>query len=223
VRTRKWLAAFGLVVVATFATAVPAHAQEGSEEPERTEENEHCLEILDADPEATPDDCQEAPNPILPEANEIIWGSLAFIVLFVALWKFALPSVKSMMENREQRIRGDLERAEEARTEAETTLSEYQRQLAEARSEAGRIIDEARQAADQVRRDLIARADEDAAELRARAQEDIRLATERAMTELRTQVANLSIDLAEKIVERSLDRETQLALVESYISQVGSN
>jgi F0F1-type ATP synthase membrane subunit b/b' len=36
-------------------------------------------------------------------------------------------------------------------------------------------------------------------------------------------VADLSIELAEKIVERNLDRDTQLALVESYIEQVGSS
>ena len=221
-RTRKWLATTGLVVVASFAIASPAFAQEDADEPERTHENEQCLHILEEDPEATPDDCQEAPNPILPEANEIIWGSLAFIVLFVVMWKFALPSVRSMMETREERIRSDLERAESARTEAESTLVDYQRQLADARAEAGRIIDEARQAADQVRRDLLARADEDAAVLRARAEDDIRTATERAMAELRTRVSDLSIGLAERIVERSLDRDTQRALIDSYIDQVGS-
>ena len=65
-------------------------------------------------------------------------------------------------------------------------------------------------------------AEGDAAETRARAQEDIRLATERAQGDLQGRVAELSIELAEKIVERNLDRDTQLALVESYIGQVGN-
>jgi F0F1-type ATP synthase membrane subunit b/b' len=42
------------------------------------------------------------------------------------------------------------------------------------------------------------------------------------MADLQSRVADLSIELAERIVERSLDRDTQLALVESYISEVGS-
>jgi len=58
---------------------------------------------------------------------------------------------------------------------------------------------------------------------RARAQEDIRLATERAMADLQSRVAELSIELAEKVVERNLDRDTQIALIENYINQVGSN
>jgi F-type H+-transporting ATPase subunit b len=221
VRTRLALTVLGVTALGSVALAAPAWAQEA--EVERTHENEDCLEILEADPEASPDECHEAPNPILPETNEIVWGSISFAVLFFVMWKFALPAVRTMVENREQRIRADLERAEGARTEAESALADYQRQLADARAEAGRIIDEARQAADQVRRDLEARAQADAAELRARSQEDIRLATERAMADLRVQVADLSIDLAEKIVERSLDRDTQRALVERYIDQVGSN
>ena len=164
----------------------------------------------------------KAKNPIVPETKEIVWAVISFVIVFALLaWK-AWPAIKKAIADRELHIRADLERAEEAKTEAETSLAEYQRQLAEARNEAGRIIEEARLAADQVRKDLIARAEADAAELRARAQEDIRLATERALADLQSRVAELSIELAEKVVERNLDRDTQIALIESYINQVGS-
>jgi F-type H+-transporting ATPase subunit b len=73
-----------------------------------------------------------------------------------------------------------------------------------------------------VKRQIQAQAEADAAETRARAQEDIGLATDRAQADLQGRVAELSIELAEKIVERNLDRDTQLALVESYIGQVGN-
>jgi F0F1-type ATP synthase membrane subunit b/b' len=42
------------------------------------------------------------------------------------------------------------------------------------------------------------------------------------MADLRAQVADLSIGLAEKVVERNLDRDTQRALIDSYIDSVGS-
>jgi F-type H+-transporting ATPase subunit b len=84
-------------------------------------------------------------------------------------------------------------------------------------------LEEARQAADQMRRDLIARAETEATELRNRAQQDVELATQRAMADLQRRVAELSIELAERIVERSLDRDTQLQLIENYINEVGTN
>jgi F-type H+-transporting ATPase subunit b len=165
----------------------------------------------------------KAKNPILPEGKEIVWAVIAFAIVFGLLsWK-AWPAIKQALKNREDRIRGDLERAEQARVEAETSLGEYRQQLAEARNEASKIIEEARLAAEQVRHERVASIDAEIAEHRARAAEDIRLATERAMSDLQGRVAALSIELAEKVVERNLDRDTQIALIDSYINQVGSN
>ncbi|MBM3674027.1 MAG: F0F1 ATP synthase subunit B [Actinobacteria bacterium] len=162
-----------------------------------------------------------AKNPILPETKEIVWAVVAFVLVFSLLaWK-AWPAIKKALRDREDKIRGDLERAEAVRSEAEASLEEYNQQLAEARGEAGRIIEEARVAADQVRKDLIARAEADAADVRTRAQEDIRLASDRAIADLQTRVSDLSIELAERIVQRNLDRDTQIALIESYINEVG--
>lgn len=214
-----------VALVAGVFIALPsaALAQESDEEPSgaKDEFTEECIHILEDG--GSVDDCQEAPNPILPELNEVIWGTLAFLVLFVVMWKFALPPIRTMMANREEHIRGDLERAESAKAESEQVLEEYRVQLADARNEASRIIDEARQSADEVRRDLIARAEADADALRERANEDVRLATERAMSELQGRVGELAIELAEKVVEANLDRDTQMALVESYIAEIGQN
>jgi len=163
----------------------------------------------------------KAKNPILPEGKEIFWGGLAFIIVFTLLaWK-AWPAIKNALQDREDKIRGDLEHAESVRNQAETELADYQRQLADARNEAGRIIEEARQSAEQVRKDLIARAEVDAAEIRSKASDDIRAASERAMADIQGKVLDLSIELAERIVQQNLDRATQIQLIENYINEVG--
>jgi F-type H+-transporting ATPase subunit b len=165
----------------------------------------------------------KAKNPILPEGKELLWGSISFLIVFGLLaWK-AWPAIKAGLQARQDRIREDLAKAESARTEAETSLDEYKRQLADARNDASQIIEEARLQAEGVRQERVAAVETEIAELRARAAEDIRLATERAMGDLQSKVAELSIELAEKVVERNLDRQTQTALIESYINQVGSN
>ena len=213
-RIRLLIAAMAIALVGVVATPGVAQAK-----PKGTAEEE-CIKLLEDG--KTIDDCQKAPNLILPATNEIIWGGLAFVVLLLVMWKYALPPVRNLMKQREDRIRDDLERAEQARTEAEGELANYRRQVADARNEAARIIEEARQSADEVKRQIQSQAESDAAGIRARAQEDIQLATDRAQADLQGRVAELSIELAEKIVERNLDRDTQLALVESYIGQVGN-
>ena len=215
-RIRVPLALVGALLV-VLALAGPAMAQESK--PDFADKaSEECHKLLEEG--KTIDDCQQSPNPLLPAWNEVIWGSLSFVVLLVGMWKFGLPAVQNLMHAREERIRQDLERAESAKTESEEVLTQYQAQVADARGEAGRIIEEARQAADQVRRELLARADDEAAEVKARAEADISLQRERALAELRTDVASMSIELAERSVGRNLDRTTQMQLVDSFIDEV---
>lgn len=165
--------------------------------------------------------CEEAPNPILPETNEIVWGIISFAVVFGVLWRFAFPAIQRGLKAREDHIRADLEAAEHAKAEADQVLGEYRQQLADARSEAGRIIEEARQAADAVRREIQARAEQDAAGLRERAQADIEQTVAQARAELQRQVADFAVTLAERVVDRNLDRDAQLALIDRYIEEVG--
>ena len=164
----------------------------------------------------------QSKNPILPSGAEIVWGLVSFVVLFVLLWKFALPPVTQMMKARTERIRTQLEEADKVKGEAQTILDEYQRQLADARSQANRIIEEARQQAEQLRHDMMRRAEEDVNELRARQSEELRLSQERALTQLRGQVRDLALDLAEKVVVANLDRDRNLALVDQFIAELSA-
>jgi F-type H+-transporting ATPase subunit b len=165
---------------------------------------------------------EETTNPILPAMNEIVWGGIAFVILFFVMAKFAFPPVKKGLDARADKIRQSLDDAEKTREEAEGILEQYKRQVADAKSEAAHIIEEARQAADKLRQDLKRQAEAEVTDIKRRAQDDIEAQVERAKAELQAQVAELSIQLAEKVVERSLDRDTNMALIEGFITKVGA-
>jgi F-type H+-transporting ATPase subunit b len=164
----------------------------------------------------------QSKNPILPSTPEIVWGLVSFAVLFFVMWKFAYPAVNKLMQDRTERIRSNIDEAQKVRDEAEQILSDYQRQLADARNESNRIIEEARQAAEQLRHDMVRRADEEVAELRRRNAEDLQIAQERAISQLQSQVRNLAIELAEKVVGQNLDRDRNLQLVDQYIAELNA-
>jgi F-type H+-transporting ATPase subunit b len=163
---------------------------------------------------------QQAPNPILPSGTEILWGTIAFVVLVILMWKFAFPSVQKAMQARTEKIRSNLDEAEQIRTEAQQILDDYQSQLADARNESNRIIEEARQAAEQVRQEMVRRADEEVAELRRRNTDDLRAAQERVLSQLQVSVRGLAIELAEKVVAANLDRDRNLQLVDQFIAEL---
>jgi F-type H+-transporting ATPase subunit b len=162
----------------------------------------------------------EAPNPILPEPNEILWGGLAFLIVFILLSKFAFPALRKGMEARSAKIEGDLKAAESAKAESDKVLAEYRAQLADAKAESNRIIEEARVQAEAVRKDMLVRAEADAAAVRTKATEDIAAQAERVKADLQTHVKTLSIELAEKVVGSNLDRGANEALVDRYIAEL---
>jgi F-type H+-transporting ATPase subunit b len=164
----------------------------------------------------------ETQNPILPDPAELIYGSIAFVLTFVVLARFAFPVLNRMLAERSGKIRGDLEKAEQVRRQAEEELVEYRKQLAGARGEASRIIEEARRTAEQLRRDLAAKAEREAQAAVARAQEEIRAERDRVFQELRVQVGEIAVDLAGRVVGRSLDASSHARLIDEYIDQVAS-
>jgi len=218
VRVRALIVGGAVALVCVLGPMSVAHAQETTEE--LSHESEECIHILEDGGEV--DDCQEAPSPILPATNEIIWGTISFVVLAAVLMKFAVPAIQKGMAARTEHIRNDLSAAEKAKADADTLLADYRAQLADARNESNRMIEEARRSADALRADLQSRAQSEIAELRARAAADVEAAKLSAIADLRAEVASLAIGAAETIVQKSLDRETQTQLVENYINQVGS-
>jgi F-type H+-transporting ATPase subunit b len=247
---KKLLASFLVALVAFFGLSSAAFAgggegdSDGGEEdiievdvvnPETGEENvvvvdKHELEekggevsvcVVEAIAHETdPAECQEAPNPILPATNELIWGGLAFLILFLAMWKWGYPPIKKAMEGRTERIRQDLDEAEQAKVAAQETQQQYEQKLAEAKAESNRIIEEARKSADALRADLEKRAQADIAEMRQRAQADVEGAKAQAIADLQAEVANIVVGAAEVVVRKSLDPATQSQLVEDYINEV---
>lgn len=162
-------------------------------------------------------------NPILPETNELIYSILSFAILCVLFAKFAFPAVKKGMDARTQRIRNNLDEAERAKNEATSILAEYQRQLADARSESNRIIEEARNQAEEVKKEIVAQTQSEVNAMKARAADDIKAAQARAAADLQARIGELVIELAEKVIERNLDRDTNLALINRYIEEVGAS
>ncbi len=238
-RTRP-LAALALVLGLALFASVPAGAQEEGEGAEaegghaaveevihEAEENgathadAECIEILAEG--GTVEKCHEAPSPILPETNEIIWGTFGFLVVFAFLgWK-GYPAIKKTMNDRTEKIRSEIEGAEATKAEADAVLADYHSKLADARNESARILEEARQDADAVKAERIAGIDAEIAEMRQRAAAEIESSKAQALADLRGEITALALGAAERVVERNLDDATNRALIDSYIDSVGAS
>jgi F-type H+-transporting ATPase subunit b len=163
----------------------------------------------------------EERNPILPAANELIWGFVSFMILLFLMYRTVWPGVTKAYQERRASIEGKLEQAEKERAEADKLLEKYRERLAAAEDETQRILEEARANAERVRKSLLAEAEADAEQQLKRARQAIRSERDQAIRQLRGEVGTLAVELATRVVGESLDRERQLRLVDRYIDQLG--
>lgn len=159
---------------------------------------------------------------IIPNTTEMWINIAAFAVLFFVLAKFAFPPITKMLDERANKIRESLEKAEDTRVEAERLLEEYKVQMAEARSEATQVIEQGRKVAESMKTEILAKAKEEAEAEKVKAIEAIKAEKAAAMGELQAQVADLSVAVAGKIIGTSLSRKDHEALIDSFLAEVGS-
>jgi F-type H+-transporting ATPase subunit b len=149
-----------------------------------------------------------------------IWTLVSFVVLLVLLSKFAFKPIAQALDRRGESIKKSIEEAEKQRAEAKKLMDDYQKQLADARNEAGKIIEEARQLGERVRKEVVDKSNAEASAAVQRAQEEIQRQKEKGIQEMKDTVAALSIQIASRVIEKELDEATHRQLVENLIKDL---
>ena len=72
-------------------------------------------------------------------ASQAFWLILVFTILYISITKFYLPKIKNNLDNRENRIKIDLDDANKFKELSETKLKEYKKILEEAKKEVIKI------------------------------------------------------------------------------------
>ena len=160
---------------------------------------------------------------VLPATDELLWGSIAFLIVAGALLKFAFPKLQEGLKERSAKIQGQVEEAERIKRDADAVLADYRAKLNDARGEVQKIIDEGKKTAESMRADIIAKAEAEAREIVQRAQADVAGERDRAIQSLRDTLGDLSISLASRVIEKELrSSDEHKALVDRAIADLAS-
>ena len=157
------------------------------------------------------------------DLNEVIWSSLAFLIIVGALYKFAWPSIKKALNDRTDKIERELGEAEAAKAEAQSTTSRLTSSLSDPEQDAAKVVVDARKTAEALKVQLRQRTDAEVRDLRTRAEADITAGRGQAIADLQAEVSGLTLGAAESVVRRNLDASTLDGLIEDYITQVGAS
>ena len=77
-------------------------------------------------------------------ASQILWLAISFAALYFIMSRVALPRIGTVLEERRDRIEGDLAEADRLRKKTDDAIASYETALAEARSKAHVIAEQAR-------------------------------------------------------------------------------
>ncbi|HEX3056216.1 MAG TPA: F0F1 ATP synthase subunit B [Gaiellaceae bacterium] len=150
----------------------------------------------------------------------MIWTIIFFVIVFVALKKFAFGAIQRMIDERREQIRRSIEEADNARDEARKLLEEHRQLIGQARSDAENILAEARKTRESMEQRM---REETEAERQRRLEEtrkEIAAETARALEQIRNEVADLTLEAASRVVGRALDADRDRDLISEAIGSL---
>lgn len=153
----------------------------------------------------------------VPAVTALVVFLVAFTVLRIKVW----PMIVQGLDDRENKIRGEIASAEEAREQAKAALAEYESSLSTARQEATEMISKAKADAKAAADELRSRNDAELADLKNRARTEIESAKKAAISELHAEAAVLAAAIAGKILQREVSVDDQQQLVNEALSELG--
>lgn len=152
---------------------------------------------------------------------QLVWLALIFPVLYLLMWRVALPRISQVLEERQHRIENDLNKAEEFKAAAETASQAYDALMAEVREKAR---DEVRKARDAMQKEVELRVAEQTRRLAEKvktAETRIADARRKAEGEIRLVAAELARETVAKLGGGTVGEAAAAAAVENLLKEPG--
>ena len=147
--------------------------------------------------------------------SQLVWLAITFVLLYFVLSRVALPRIASVLEERQRRIGGDLEKAAELKAEADKVLAEHEAAMAETRAGAHDLIRAAKEemVAESARRqnELAGRIAATTAEAEGR----IDAARQTALANIREVAVEVAQDAAKRLIDGDIDHGAAEAAVDA--------
>ncbi len=147
---------------------------------------------------------------------------IAMFFLFLFASHFLFDPVRKMLQDRQNKIQGELEQAAADCKSAEETKALYEEKLAGAEKEAEGILEDARKRGKDNEARIVAEAKEEAAKIVERARVEAELEKKMADEVKREMIAVASV-MAAKIVQANMDTNVQQQLIEETLKEIGDS
>lgn len=157
---------------------------------------------------------------LLADASLMI---IAMFFLFMFASHFLFNPVRKMLQDRQDKIKGELEQAAADQKSAQESRKLYEEKLATADKEAEAILTDARKRGMDNEARIVAEAKEEAAKIVDRARVEAELEKKKMADEVKREMIAVASVMAAKIVAANIDANAQHELIEETLKEIGDS
>ena len=151
--------------------------------------------------------------------SQLFWLAVTFVILYWVMWKIVIPRIADVLQDRQERIDDDLEKAETLRNEAAGVLNAYEKTVADGRAQAQAILREAAHQNDKAAAERQTALGAQLAQQTAEAEKRINAAREEALANIRTVAAETAQAAAMRLSGASITRDEAEEAVASVLAE----
>ncbi len=155
-----------------------------------------------------------------PDTGLIIWTIITFLALVLVMKKIAWGPIIEAIEEREKKMKAELEGAQAARSEAEKIRVDLEKKVADLHAMQREMLAQATKDGEALRAKLKADAETDARNIREKTMAELSEEKDRLTRELRKEVAGLSVLAAERLMRKSVDDGVQKSVLEGFFKDL---
>lgn len=148
---------------------------------------------------------------------------IAIFVLYIAMSYFLFEPAKKVLQNRQDKIKNELDEAQSSMEQAKVLKEEYEAKLKNIEAEKEAILSEARKNALKNEGEIIAKAKEEAARIMERAHTEAMLEKQKVADDVKKEMITVASAMAGKVVAASMNAQIQEKLIDDTLKEIGDS
>jgi F-type H+-transporting ATPase subunit b len=149
-----------------------------------------------------------------------LWTVIAFVLLVVVVGKLAWKPLLNGLKDREDRIRLEIQAAENARKQAEKTLAEYNSRIEQLEQKARQMTEEATREAHRLGQEIAEKARQESMAIKQKAQSDIDAAHAAAKDRLWEETGDIVLALSSRVLSRTITDDDNQRLIREAVEKL---
>ncbi|OGR51255.1 MAG: ATP synthase F0 subunit B [Elusimicrobia bacterium RIFCSPLOWO2_02_FULL_39_32] len=159
-------------------------------------------------------------NLLKPDVGLMFWTVVTFLAMVFILKKLAWIPILKLIDEREAKLKNEIEAAEKNKEDLEKLKKEYEVQLAEIQSRTQVLLGEAEKKGLQIQETILKTADAKARQILEKGKEQLNLEKDKLLADLKKEVGSISLLMAEKLLQQSVDKKVQEKFLQDFLADL---